>query len=43
MEIVLEALLDTIKLVPFLYVVYIIIGYFEVHSDNRLYKKFCKD
>lgn len=39
MEIVLEALLDTIKLVPFLYVVYIIIGYFEVHSDNRLYKK----
>lgn len=39
MELLLDALLDSAKLIPFLYIVYLLIGYFEGHSDNRLYQK----
>ena len=39
MEILLDALLDTVKLLPFLFVVYSVIGYFERHTDNKLYHK----
>ena len=39
MDLLVDALLDTMKLIPFLYVVYIIIGYFEKHTDNKLYQK----
>lgn len=39
MELLLDAILDSIKLIPFLYIVYLLIGYFEGHSDNRLYQK----
>ena len=39
MELLLDAILDSVKLVPFLYIVYLLIEYFEGHSDNRLYQK----
>ncbi|MBE6022898.1 MAG: hypothetical protein E7231_06650 [Cellulosilyticum sp.] len=39
MDLLLDAVLDTLKLIPFLYLVYIVIGYFEKHEDNKLYKK----
>lgn len=39
MDILLDAVLDSIKLVPFLYVVYVLIAYLEGHSDNKLYHK----
>jgi len=39
MDLLMDALLDSVKLVPFLYIVYVLIGYFECHSDNRLYQK----
>lgn len=38
MDIVLDALLDSIKLLPFLYVVYLVISYFETNTDNKLYR-----
>lgn len=39
MDSLLDALLDSAKLIPFLYIVYLLIGYFENHSDNSLYQK----
>lgn len=39
LDIILDALLDTIKLIPFLYLVYMLIGYFEKNTDNTLYQK----
>lgn len=39
MDLLMDALLDSVKLVPFLFIVYVLIGYFEDHSDNRLYQK----
>lgn len=39
MDLLMDALLDSVKLVPFLFIVYVLIGYFEGHSDNRLYQK----
>ncbi len=38
MDIVLDAFLDSIKLLPFLYVVYLVISYFETNTDNKLYR-----
>lgn len=39
MELLLDAIIDTVKLMPFLYVVYVAITYFEGHSDNKIYQK----
>lgn len=39
MALVLDAWQDSIKLLPFLYGVYLIISYFEMNTDNRLYHK----
>lgn len=39
MDVLLDALLDSIKILPFLYVVYLVIGYFETNTDNKLYKE----
>lgn len=39
MDLILDALLDSIKLLPFLFVVYLVIAYFENNTDNRLYRK----
>lgn len=39
MDIFLDAVLDSVKLIPFLFVVYVLIAYLENHSDNKLYHK----
>lgn len=39
MELILDALLDSIKLLPFLYIVYLVIDYFETNTDNKLYRR----
>lgn len=39
MELIQDAVLDTLKLVPFLYLVYLLISYVEGHRDNRIYQK----
>lgn len=39
MDLIIDALIDSIKLIPFLFLVYLLIGYLESSTDNRLYKK----
>lgn len=39
MELVVDALLDSIKLLPFLFLVYLVITYFESNTDNKLYRR----
>lgn len=39
MELIQDAILDTLKLVPFLYLVYLLISYIEGHRDNKIYQK----
>lgn len=38
-DILLDALLDGIKILPFLFLVYLLIAYLEEHTDNKLYHK----
>lgn len=38
-DIILDAVLDSVKLIPFLFVVYVLIGYLEKNTDNKLYNK----
>lgn len=38
-DIVADALLDSVKLLPFLFAVYLVIGYLEKNNKNILYKK----
>ena len=38
-DVIVDALLDSIKLLPFLYVVYLVIGYLEKNNKNILYRK----
>jgi len=39
MDLILDALLDSIKLLPFLFFVYLVIAYFENNTENKLYRK----
>lgn len=39
MELIIDALLDSIKLLPFLFLVYLLIGYLDSSTDNRLYRR----
>lgn len=39
MDLIVDALLDSIKLLPFLFVVYLVIAYFENNTENKLYRK----
>lgn len=39
MELIIDALIDSIKLLPFLFLVYLLIGYLESSTDNRLYRR----
>lgn len=39
MHILSHAVHDTLPIVPFLYIVYLIINYLEGHSDNKIYRK----
>lgn len=39
MDLMMDAVLDTLKLMPFLYFVYVIIAYCEGHTDNKIYQK----
>lgn len=38
-DIILDAVLDSVKLIPFLLLVYILMGYLEKNANNRLYHK----
>lgn len=42
MDIIVDAVLDSVRLLPFLLVVYAIIAYLEGHGDNKLYQKLVK-
>lgn len=39
MDLIADALLDSIKLLPFLFLVYVVIAYFENNTENRLYRR----
>lgn len=39
MDLIVDALLDSIKLLPFLFLVYLVIVYFENNTENKLYRK----
>lgn len=39
MDLILDAWLDSIKLLPFLFLVYLVIAYFENNTENRIYRK----
>ena len=39
MELIIDALIDSVKLLPFLFLVYLLIGYLESSTDNGLYRK----
>lgn len=39
MDLIVDALLDSIKLLPFLFLVYLVIVYFENNTETKLYRK----
>ena len=39
MDLIIDAVLDSIKLLPFLFLVYLVIAYFESNTENKLYQK----
>ena len=39
MDLIIDALLDSIKLLPFLFLVYLVIAYLENNTENKLYQK----
>ena len=39
MDLIADALLDSSKLLPFLFLVYVVIAYFENNTENRLYRR----
>lgn len=41
-DILLDAVIDSIRLVPFLFVVYLLIAYLEQHRENKLYQQLTK-
>lgn len=42
-DILLDAVIDSIRLVPFLFVVYLLIAYLEQHRENKLYQQMTKN